>query len=406
MAAMATTGPALDSARSTAARERALARNAGGGVRLRPVTLTVGTIIVLSVATTDPAPALHGRGLGVLAALAVWVAGVARVSIPGRPSRATAAVIAVAAAAVALEALQPHGVGGVASSVPVFVAFLWLGADAARAIGIATAAGLVLVNVLGSSGQLADVLGTLVLLALMAVTATLMRQAREGQEETELLYARLQDARDAQAQSAALAERTRIAGELHDVLAHSLSGAAIQLQGARRILAGAGTDAAAAQAVDRAAELVRDGLGDARRAVGALRGDKLQTIAELPALVAQLALDLRVDVAFQLTPDGAAPRPVGPQAGVVLYRAAQEAVTNAARHAPGSQVVVRLHQETASTTLTVDDDGAAPGASGPPIAGGGHGLESMRERVADAGGRCEAGPRDGGGWRVRLELPA
>ncbi|HEX4362905.1 MAG TPA: histidine kinase [Solirubrobacteraceae bacterium] len=403
---MATTGPALDSARAAAVRERALARNAGGGVALRPVTLTVGTIIVLSVATTDPAPALHGLGLGVVAALVVWAAGVARVSIPGRPARADVVVVAIAAAAVALAALQPHGVGGVASSVPVFVAFLWLGRDTARAIGIATAAGLVLVDVLGSSGRLADVLGTLVLLALMAATATLMRQARDGQEETELLYARLQDARDAQAQSAALAERTRIAGELHDVLAHSLSGAAIQLQGARRILAGAGADAAAAQALDRAAELVRDGLGDARRAVGALRGDTLQTIAELPALVAQLALDLRVDVTFESAPDGAAPRAVGPQAGVVLYRATQEAITNAARHAPGSRVVVRLQQDGVSTTLTVDDDGAAPGASSHQITGGGHGLESMRERTASAGGRCEAGPRDGGGWRVRLELPA
>jgi signal transduction histidine kinase len=439
MAAMSRAGRPLAGARAAAAHERSAARDAGAGELLGPVALTVGAVVLLSVATTRPQPALDGRGLALLAAVVAWAGCLLAIARPGRPRRADVVLALMAAAAVALAALQPHGPASIAGSVPVFVAFLWLDRAIAGALAVATAAGLVVAHVVAAHAPLPDVVETLVLLVLMAATATLMRRARDDQTQTELLYAQLEDVRDAQAESAALAERTRIAGELHDVLAHSLSGAAIQLQGARRILAGAGVGGAAAQAVDRAAELVRDGLGDARRAVGALRGEALPTIAQLPALVAQLAGDLHVDVAFE---GGEAARPVSPPAGVALYRATQEAVTNAARHAPGARVTVRLEQDAAQTTLTIDDDGRADGrpapegangdapghddrdgsrGGGPGLderdgsrggeaglehAGGGHGLESMRERAGQAGVRCEAGPREDGGWRVRLEVPA
>jgi len=108
-----------------------------------------------------------------------------------------------------------------------------------------------------------------------------MKQARDSQERTELLLAQLEDARDEQARAAAVAERSRIAGELHDVLAHSLSGAAIQLQGARLLAEREHAERKIQSAIERASELVKDGLASARQAVGALRGDELPNVAQL-----------------------------------------------------------------------------------------------------------------------------
>ncbi len=92
-----------------------------------------------------------------------------------------------------------------------------------------------------------------------------LKQSRESQDQTELLLAQLEDARDEQARAAAIAERGRIAVELHDVLAHSLSGAAIQLQGARKLAERERATAPVGEAIDRASELVKAGLANAAR---------------------------------------------------------------------------------------------------------------------------------------------
>ena len=94
--------------------------------------------------------------------------------------------------------------------------------------------------------------------------------------------AQLQDARDAEAAAAALAERGRIAGELHDVLAHALSGLAIQLQGARKLADAEDASAGLRAAVARSADLAKEGLTQARQAVGALRGDRLPPVTQQP----------------------------------------------------------------------------------------------------------------------------
>ena len=123
---------------------------------------------------------------------------------------------------------------------------------------------------------------------LLGIVAQFLKQSRESQDQTEMLLAQLEDARDEQARAAAIAERGRIAGELHDVLAHSLSGAAIQLQGARKLADREHASPPLSDAIDRASELVKAGLANARQAVGALRGDPLPTLAQLPALDRQL----------------------------------------------------------------------------------------------------------------------
>jgi signal transduction histidine kinase len=395
------------SPRVAAARQRTAARAAVSGSRLRPVTGLVLGIVVVATCTAQPRPALDGRGLGVLLALVAYALGIAVILRPGRPRHAAPTLLALGAAAVALVALQRHGVGAVAASVPVFAAFQWLAPREARWFGAAVTLGVVLGGTL-AAGDGWDVASDVLLLSLMAVVATQIRAARDGQAETELLYAEVQDARDAQALAAADRERGRIAGELHDVLAHSLSGAALQLQGARRLLArDPAVTPPALEAVDRAAQLVREGLAEARQAVGALRGEALPTSARLPGLVARLKDDLRLDV--ELAVEGE-PRPLSAEAELALYRGAQEALTNVARHAPGARVRVALVHGPDATTLTVTDSGATGAARDPsPLAGasGGYGLEAMRERAARAGGHCASGPLDGdAGWRVRLDVPA
>ena len=216
-----------------------------------------------------------------------------------------------------------------------------------------------------------------------------------------MLLAQLEDARDEQARAAAVAERGRIASELHDVLAHSLSGAAIQLQGARKLADREHASRVLSDAIDRASELVKAGLANARQAVGALRGDALPTVAELPSLIDSYKADMNLDVTLRIEGDA---RTLPADPSLALYRGAQEALTNVARYAPE-----RVHHRRSSatktdrTTLSVDNGvSAAPPREG---MGGGHGLEGLRERIERAGGTMSAGPT-ADGWRVEIEVPA
>jgi signal transduction histidine kinase len=99
-------------------------------------------------------------------------------------------------------------------------------------------------------------------------------------------------------------------------------------------------------------------------------------------------------------------RELAGEAGLALYRGAQEALTNAARYARGSQTLVTLCYEPEATVLTVEDRRTEPGAApAPPVTGSGLGLTGMRERLAEVGGKATAGPTQQG-WIVRMEIPA
>ena len=183
-------------------------------------------------------------------------------------------------------------------------------------------------------------LATALLCALLGLIAHFLKQARASQDRTELLLAELEDAREEQTRAAAITERGRIASELHDVLAHSLSGAAIQLQGARKLAEREQASAAVRAAIDRAGELVKDGLANARQAVGALRGDELPGVAQLESLVASFRTDMNVgrhaDDRRQLAdaPGRRGPRPLPRRAGSAHER-------RALRARRGDQVVLR-----------------------------------------------------------------
>jgi signal transduction histidine kinase len=235
---------------------------------------------------------------------------------------------------------------------------------------------------------------------LLGVVAQFLKQSRQSQDQTQLLLAQLQDARDEQARAAAIAERSRIAGELHDVLAHSLSGAAIQLQGARKLADREHATPTLSDAIDRASELVKGGLDNARQAVGALRGDPLPTVAQLPSLIASYRTDMKLDVTLRIEGDS---RTLPADPSLALYRGAQEALTNVSRYAPSACTTVVLRYEGDRTRLSVNNGpSAAPPREG---MGGGRGLNGLRERIERTGGTMSAGPT-AEGWRVEIEVPA
>jgi signal transduction histidine kinase len=218
----------------------------------------------------------------------------------------------------------------------------------------------------------------------------------------------------AETQAAALAERARIARDLHDVLAHSLSAVSVNLQAAEGLLASPSLPAGqpelarAVECIGRAATLTRDGLAAAKRAVLALREDTAPLPDQLAALAAQYQVAGDETVRLEVT--GAA-RPVSAEAGVTAYRTAQEALTNARKHAPGQPAALRLDYRPGGLELTVVNplapDQLAPDQQAASLAGtgAGLGLVGLRERAALAGGTLAAGPAEGR-WQVTLRIPA
>jgi len=299
--------------------------------------------------------------------------------------------------------LQPRGAAELACGAAVWMAIARLPLSLGVALAGATTTGVALAEALGD-GSAAVVLAGVLVCALLGLVAYFLKLGRESQETTELLLAQLEDAREEQLQAAAVAERNRIASELHDVLAHALSGAAIQLQGARKLVERDRADADIAAAIERATELVRDGLANARQAVSALRGDTAPGVDDLEALVEAFRRDTNSEVTLVVEGN---PSPLPPDTGLALYRGAQEALTNVARYAPGAVTTVTLRYDRTSVRLVVEDSVAAAAVDGVGLdsVGGGNGLAGLRERLRRSGGELHAGPTERG-WRVEVEVPA
>jgi signal transduction histidine kinase len=186
---------------------------------------------------------------------------------------------------------------------------------------------------------------------------------------------------------------------MHDVLAHSLSALALQLEGARLLARDRGTDPEVVAAVERAHHLAGEGLAEARDAIAALRGEALPGPERLEHLVSAFSGDSHVAVT-------GTPRDLSSEARLAVYRTAQEALTNVLRHSAASRVDVSLSYEADGTRLVVQDFGpGAPVTVGAASPGGGYGLTGMRERAELLGGRLSAGPT-ADGFRVELWLPA
>src|SRR5262249_29188758 len=266
---------ARDSARVAAARSGGAEGIRRQREQMRPLAWAFIAAVVISAEQGRPAPGLAGVRLGITAALAVCAVAAAVGLNPRWAERGLAAQAVVigllGGGGVALAALQPHGATGLAASLAVLIAAVrlpaWPAPAAMGAVRAALAAAVGLTQPPAAQPAIAVTLFCL----LLAVTGRFIRRNWESQDQTELLMAQLQDARDAEAAAAALAERGRIAGELHDVLAHALSGLAIQLQGARKLADAEDASAGLRAAIARSADLAKEGLTQARQAVGAAR---------------------------------------------------------------------------------------------------------------------------------------
>ncbi len=156
----------------------------------------------------------------------------------------------------------------------------------------------------------------------------------------ERLVEELRESRAARAESAALAERGRVARELHDVLAHSLSALALQLEGTRLLARDRGADPEVIEGLERAHHLAVSGLTEARQAISALRGDDLPALEDLAGTFP--------NATFSVT---GTPREPSSEARLALYRTAQEALTNVRRHSASDRVELKLVYEDDGTTL-------------------------------------------------------
>jgi signal transduction histidine kinase len=228
----------------------------------------------------------------------------------------------------------------------------------------------------------------------LPVSVGIARRDRDNAlRNAELATTEAQRAAESEAREAALVERGRIAREIHDVLAHSLSGIALQLEMANA-LHERGRDDEADSAVRSARALAVDSITETRRAIHALREDTLP----LDETLRLMATGESVPFEVLGTPG---PTPVATAQAVI--RTAQEALTNATRHAPGAArtMVLTFAEHAVALTVTNAVCGTKPDTAG----GGGMGLVGMRERAALLGGTLHAGPTGDGGWQVGLEVP-
>ncbi len=371
-------------------------------------------VFVVAAWLVRPGPGLTGRGLVVSIAVTAFVVAVlGRNASSGNPFSGVhiGFVVVVSISSATLMWAQPHGPGAEGLLLAILcIARLLPGRVA---VPLLVSAFVVLEVVAWLSGE-----GDLAVLAVLGAFYGMLYLAfrlSEANKQAERLLAELEQSQVAQARAAGLAERQRLAREMHDVLAHSLSGLMLQLEGARMLAADRPGDSRLPQAINRAHHLCRTGLAEARRAIGMLRDDELPGPEGLAGLAAQFEQDRNIPCRF--TVSGAA-RELGSQARLALYRVAQEALTNITKHAQPDRVEVHLAYGRTGTRLTVEDvalggtertrervrrgvDGAAAGQGD---GADGYGLTGMRERAELLGGRLttEVTCR---GFRVELDVP-
>jgi signal transduction histidine kinase len=319
------------------------------------------------------------------------------------------AVLAVVIAVVAAEWLggrvTQHTVGPVVALALVFYASgalleerrAWL----ALGLGLAGSSASVVV----SAGTFSDLFfGGVFLVGLPWAVGRLLRERSARLRAYRERAERVDAEREQHEVTAVWGERARLARELHDVIAHSVSVMVLQAGGARMVM-DAEPDRAEASllAVERAG---RDALAEMRRLVGILgSAEDPQLLAPQPGLrdIQHLIAGTRsAGMLTDLHVDGE-PIAISTALDLCAYRIVQEALTNAIKHAGPAHADVYLRWEPDALELEVRDDGRGPIAHNGASAG--HGLAGMRERAALYGGTLDAGPGEGAGFRVRAHLP-
>ncbi|MCC3771739.1 sensor histidine kinase [Streptomyces sp. UNOC14_S4] len=240
-------------------------------------------------------------------------------------------------------------------------------------------------------------------IALTAVGLPVMGYALRLDEEARgagfRLLAQERAARRAEAESAALTERARIAREIHDVLAHSLSAQMVHLEAARLLIERGEDRQRILERVVAARSMAREGLAETRQALSALRGEMSRVEEFLRESAASEGA--RLEVAGE-------PRDLPAEAGLAVRRVAQEALTNVRKHAPGARVEMRFTYLEREVELWIRDGGGRLKSGDLGVSGAGYGLLGMRERAELLGGTLEAGPAgpEQEGFVVHLRVPA
>ncbi|MCX4814386.1 histidine kinase [Streptomyces sp. NBC_01239] len=289
-------------------------------------------------------------------------------------------------------------VGGQSAGFRVPALVIWCGCavSSLERLPIAVAVPVTAVSLATFASVNNDVwLTTAVTTAGLALAGYTLRLDAEARGSAQRLLTQERMARAAEAESAALAERARIAREIHDVLAHSLSAQLVHLEAARLLIERGADRETILERVVAARGMARDGLSETRQALSALRG-------EMSPLEDFLSEIVGVTGGAEVTVTGDR-RQLSAEASQAVRRVAQEALTNVRKHASGAKVLLTLDYGEREVTLDVRDSGGSPGEL--TGAGGGYGLLGMRERAELLGGSLRAEP-DEEGFVVTLKVPA
>jgi signal transduction histidine kinase len=296
---------------------------------------------------------------------------------------------------------QADGPGFVAG----YVSLVGLGLRAPRRVallaGIPVVAASAVAETYDSANSATTSMAVLSASGLILMTSAFAAISLDARGQAEALLAQQAATGEARQRAAALAERSRLARDLHDVLAHGLSALAVQLEATRLMAITTGAGARLVGQIASAHKLTCIGMLEARRALQMLREGEAPGPASVPGLVSETAGALGIPVTLEVE---GVPRPLSPDAEITLYRVVQEALTNVAKHAGhGARVTVRLVWASGGAEVSVVDRGGDGVDAGLPSSG--FGLTSMAERAALNGGWLSAGHSDGG-YAVVLRLPA
>jgi len=324
-----------------------------------------------------------------------------------RQPRVLSGALIVAAAASGFASMGAHGGPLIGFA---FMAAIGAGAGSSLLTGCVTTA-IALVGVeagaLITGASATSALGFPLLLIVAFVSGRNRAAYRRQAEQSAALVTQMEQLRAEQRRAAVLEERTRIAREIHDVLAHSLGALGIQLQAVHAVLGEQGDTGRALSLLGQAQRMAKDGLAETRRAVHALRADTAGLDEQLTALIDTHRSRHHAAVSFRI---GGHPRPLPPEATVALIRTAQEGLVNTAKHAPLQPVELGLHYGEDGIQMIISNP-LPPGTPDSPVPGtafgtvnSGYGLTGMRERLLLIGGSLTAAAADGR-WTVMAQVP-
>ena len=372
---------------------------------------------VLLIIGIGPAPGSRAVATGALAAMALWYLFVGRQQMQpaGRPrsggARAAVYITGVIALFAVAQSQDPNAWFLAFVLCPQFFCITEPRKAMAAAIILNALGGLLLVYRAPGLFGMATAVGITAFGAGFSIAygswmVRIIEQSLEQAELIDQLEATRAELAQANHEAGVLAERQRLAGDIHDTIAQGFTSIVMLIQAAETEIGG--DPAAARRHLGLAAETARENLAEARALVAALAPvqlDRGKLDDALRRLAGQTASQLGVSGDFQV---GGSPRPLDTSAEVMLLRVCQEALANVRKHARARRAWVRLSYYPAMVRMEVGDDGAGfdPAVEGGGEVGGGYGLRGMRARVDEAGGLLTVRSAPGEGTSVCVEVPA